>query len=217
MKIQLLILCLLIPLLTQAQSKKYPPRDESDKEPQLKTFVIELKEIIRTKDDRRLLPLLHPKIKLDFDEGFGVEKFNIEWTPEDKNSRLWPLLERIVNMGGVFPRRPEPFYNFVFPYVNQVELEDSDQHFNTLVVTGKDVNVREKPDATSNVVGQLTHDVVWFVYEKSIIDQWYYIETADKKIKGFVRNEFVYSPVDYRLFLTNEKEKWMISCLIAGD
>jgi hypothetical protein len=208
---------LLIAVFTQAQVKKYPPRDESGKDPQLKLFVTDLKEIIRTKDEKRLIAVLHPKVKFDFDEGFGIEKFKTEFTPGDKNSTLWPILERIVDLGGVFLRRPDPNYKFVFPYVNDMELTDGDDYFNTMVITGKDVNVREKPDATSKIVGKLTYDVVTFDYKKSQIDNWYYIETADKKIKGFVQNEFVYSPVDYRMFLTNANGKWLIICLIAGD
>jgi hypothetical protein len=67
------------------------------------------------------------------------------------------------------------------------------------------------------VVGQLTYDIVGFDYEKSKMDDWYFVETTDKKISGYVSSDFVYSPVDYRMFLTKEKGKWMISCIIAGD
>jgi hypothetical protein len=212
-----LILSLFVCLQAEGQVKKYPPRDESGKDPELRQFVFSLKEIIRTKDEKRFLLMLHPKIKFDFDEGVGIEKFKNAWTPANKNSSLWPILERIVNMGGVFNKRPEPFYTFVFPYVNEIELAEGDEYFNTMVITGKNVIVREKPDPNSKAAGLLTYDVVKFDYEKSKVDQWYYIETLDKKLKGFVKNEFIYSPVDYRMFLTKEKGKWMISCLVAGD
>jgi hypothetical protein len=213
----LILLLLLVPVCSFAQTK-FPPKDDSSKSPQLQAFVNELKEIIRNKDSQKLLTRVHPKIKFDFDEGFGIEKFKAEWKPEDKNSVLWVIMNKIVGLGGVLVTdSKDPFYAFVFPYVNVVELQDGDDYFNTLFVTGKAVQVREKPDLNSKVVGQLTYDVITYDYEKSQMKNWYFIQTKDKKISGYVRSDFVYSPVDYRMFLSNEKGKWMISCLVAGD
>ncbi len=214
----LTFLLLTISVLALGQNSKFPPRDDSGNNPELQLFVRELKEIIKNKDSQRLLAKVHPQIKFDFDEGIGVEKFKKNWKPEDKNSSLWPIMSKIVGLGGVFVKnRTNPFFDFVFPYVNEVDLEDGDEYFTTLVITNKDVKVREKPDLNSKVVGQLTYDIVSYDYEKSKDEKWYFIQTADKKISGYISSDFAYSPVDYRMFLTKEKEKWMISCIIAGD
>jgi hypothetical protein len=206
-----------ISILALGQNNKLLPRDDSGKTPQLQLFVKELKEIINNKDSQRLLTIVHPQIKFDFDEGIGIEKFKENWKPENKNSSLWIVMSKIVGLGGVFNRnRTEPFYDFVFPYVNQVDLEDGDDYFTTLVITNKGVNVREKPDLNSKLVGQLTYDIVRYDYEKSK-DKWYFIQTGDKKISGYISSDFAYSPVDYRMFLTKEKGKWMISCIVVGD
>ena len=213
---KLTLLFIMISFAASGQ-QKYPPRDDSAKSPELKLFVNDLKEIIRNKDSGKLLELVHPKVQFDFDEGVGVEKFQQKWTPEDKNSPLWTIMDKIVGLGGVFVKdRSNPFFDFVFPYVNEVDL-DADEYFNTLVVTGKDVNVRERPGLNAVVVGKLTYDIVSFDYEKSGDNDWYFVETTDKNISGYVNSDFVYSPVDYRMFLTKEKGKWMISCIVAGD
>lgn len=197
---------------------KCPPRDDSRKIPELKAFVDELKEIIENKDAQNLLARIHPRIQFDFDEGFGKEKFRARWNPDDKRSEVWVIMNRIVGLGGVFVKnRTNPFFDFVFPYVNEVDLEDPDQYFKTLVITGKDVNVREKPGLNAKVVGRLSYDIVTYDYEKSQMGYWYFVQTADKKITGYVSADLAYSPVDYRMFLTKEKGKWMISCLVAGD
>lgn len=214
----LTFLLLTISILTLGQDRKFPPRDDSGKSPELKLFVKELKEIIRNKDSQKLLKVVHPQIKFNFDEGIGIEKFRMTWKPEDKNSSLWTIMDKIVRLGGVFNKnRTEPFYDFVFPYVNEVELEDGEDYFTTLVITSKDVNVRERPDLNSRLVGQLTYDIVSYDYEMSKGNKWYFIQTADKKISGYISSEFAYSPVNYRMFLTKEEGKWMISCIIAGD
>jgi hypothetical protein len=213
----LTFLLLTVSILALGQNSKFPPRDDSEKNPELQLFVKELKDIIKNKDSQRLLRIVHPQIKFDFDEGIGVEKFKKNWKPEDKNSSLWIVMSKIVGLGGVFNKnRTEPFYDFVFPYVNEVDLEDGDDYFTTLVITNKGVNVREKPDLNSKLVGQLTYDIVSYDYEKSK-DKWYFIQTGDKKISGYVSSDFAYSPVDYRMFLTKDNGKWMISCIVTGD
>lgn len=209
---------LIIPFFTLGQTTKFPPMDESGKTSELKSFVVELKETIESRDGQKLLELIHPQIKFDFDEGIGKEKFRAKWNPESKNSEIWPIMDRIVGLGGVFTKDgANPFFDFVFPYVNEVDLEDADQYFNTLVITGKDVNVRERPNLASKVVGRLTYDIVTYDYEKSQIGNWYFVQTTDKSIRGYVSADLAYSPVDYRMFLTKEAGTWMISCLVAGD
>jgi hypothetical protein len=215
--LRLIILFLIIPCLAQAQDK-YPPRDDSAKSPELQSFVSELKQIIKNKDSEKLLARIHPRVRFDFDEGVGIQNFKERWQPDNRNSKVWDIMDKIVGLGGVFVKnRTDLFYDFVFPYVNEVDLKDADQYFNVLVVTGKDVRVREKPDWKSAIIGHLTYDVVNFDYEKSSMGEWYYVETSDKKISGYVSSDFVYSPVDFRMFLTKKKGRWMISCLIAGD
>jgi hypothetical protein len=212
------VVLLVVSVLAKGQSLKFPPRDESNRDPELSKFVSTLKEIIQQKHHRRLIDAIHPQIKFDFDEGIGIERFNNKWHPEKTDSELWTILDKIVNLGGVFASdKPDDFFRFVFPYVNQVELGDDDDYFRTMVVTAENVKLRDRPTVSGKIVGHLSYDVVTFDYEKSKDTKWYYIVTKDKKLAGYVNEQFVYCPVDYRMFLTKEKGKWMISCLVAGD
>jgi hypothetical protein len=109
------------------------------------------------------------------------------------------------------------FFDFVFPYVNEINFSDPGQYFSTLVITGRNVRIGAEPNMKSDVVAMLTYDVVHYDYEKSDNKEWYFVETLDKKISGYVSSKFVYSPIDYRMFLTKETGHWMISCVVAGD
>jgi hypothetical protein len=105
-----LTVILWVHFLTTAQSK-FPPKDESGNSPELKLFVSELKEIIANKDSRKLLEVVHPRIKFDFDDGIGIEKFKLQWKPEEKNSALWAIMTRVVELGGVFDKDGKnPFF-----------------------------------------------------------------------------------------------------------
>ncbi len=227
------LIILVIPHLGLSQAMKLLPRDESAKDSSLNLFVAELKQTIKYKDVKRLMKIIHPKIQVGFDDGIGIDAFVNSWSPEKKESELWYVMNKIVKLGGVFTKNESnPFFRFVFPYINQIELKNPDDFFYVLVVTGKDVNVRERPELKSKVLGQLTYDVVRYDYEKSYPKlaqeriphvsyygpkEWYYIETSDKVLKGYIYYDFVWSPIDCRMFLTQENGKWMISCIVSGD
>ncbi len=141
--------------------------------------------MIENRDSQKLFSILHPNIKFDFDEGIGIEKFKQKWLPQDRNSELWPILRTIVDLGGVFVKNEsDPFYRFVFPYVNEVEL-DGDVYFNTLVITTNNAPLYEKPDEKSRVLAHLSYDVVGYDYEKSKPGEWSFVQ-VDKTISGYI-------------------------------
>jgi hypothetical protein len=146
MKSLFTVLTLLLTFSAHSQTK-FPPIDDSSKDEKLKTFVATLKATIKERDGNRLISMIHPDMKITFDGENGIDAFRKEWKPEDKESDLWILLNKLVGLGGVFLTDPQDqFYSFVFPYVNKVGPVNADDYFNILVVTATDVNVREKPD-----------------------------------------------------------------------
>lgn len=82
------------------------------------------------------------------------------------------------------------------------------------------------------MVGQFSYDIVKVDYEKSFpsfgeakiegvtyigTKLWYYTESLDGKLKGFVFWDYIWSPIGYRAnfeFIDNE---WKMTVLVAGD
>ena len=145
---------------------------------------------------------------------------------------VWPLLKRAIKLGGVFLHDTNDLtgrYQFVFPYVYNLPLDIEDDYFNIGVITGKNVNLRDGPDTASPIKSKLTYDVIWFLdgdqYGRTRSGtnphgdpEWYQVETYDRQKRGWVNWRYVYSPMDYRIFLFKDgKGSWKISAFLAGD
>ena len=217
MKCMTLVLLIAIHSFATGQ-KQYPPRDESGKDKALSSFAAQLKLVIKNKDGDQLVKMISPAIQNGFGDDSGVENFKKFWKPKDKTSELWKILTRMVNLGGVF--MGEDKSSFVYPYIFTLDGNELSDPFSMMLVTGTNVNVREKPDLKAKVITMLSYVPVEINYEKSIPPenpQWYFITTPDKKISGFMFGDFLYSPIGYRMFLTKQNGKWLITSLVAGD
>lgn len=212
-----------------AQPSKFPPINDIGKDKSLVTFVHQLKVAVQKKDKAYVLSVLDEKVMNSFDGEDNPAEFINIWDWEKDTVSLWHYLGRVLELGGAFNIHPEDRYTVVFPYLCNIDLENGDEYFKVGVITGKNVNLREKPELSAKVVGQLTHDVVWFVEGEQVLrktqgtntfgdPEWYQIETIDHKKKGWVFWKYVYSPVNYRLFLFKDKKgNWKISTFLAGD
>lgn len=194
------------------------PRDESGKDSSLASMVLNLKRIIYSKDFNALLTCIHPEIQIGFDGNNGKDAFKEEWSSIQNQSKLWPILKRLIDLGGVFIKE-DPKNMFVFPYAYEVDLGEVEDAYNLFIVTGKNVNVREAPSLTAKVTGKLSYNVVTrdFSIPDKENNEWLLINTLDKKIKGNVHRDFLYSPSDYRLFLKKEKNTWLVYMFLIGD
>ncbi|MEM8901508.1 MAG: hypothetical protein AAGC85_25590, partial [Bacteroidota bacterium] len=132
--------------------------------------------------------------------------------------------------GGSFEKGNTYYIPYVFSDWSNYRKYDAFSH---MAVTGSRVNVRNKPDLhASSVLGQITYEVVKVNYDKSfplygtaqnnnkdyVGDKlWYYIESLDGRLKGYIYWEFVWSPISHRLGLNKIDGIWQITFLVAGD
>lgn len=216
-----LLLFSIVPLLS-AQPGKFPPPNDMAKDKSLVAFVNQLKTAVKKKDKAFLLSVLDKDIRNGFGGNDGIEEFKKQWNWSKDTLTVWHRLQQVLNIGGGFMEgEPGIPRMYAFPYVFNLDPGDADI-FSVGVITGKNVNFREKPDLKGKVITQLTYDVVEFSGEtrgKNAVGdpEWYQVETANHK-KGWVFWQYVYSPVNYRLLLTkNSQGKWKITAFLAGD
>lgn len=202
-----------------AQPSKFLPPNDLGKDKSLVTFVSQLKTAVKKKDKAALLSLLDKDIKNNFGGNGGIEEFKQQWHWPKDTLTVWHHLQRVLDIGGGFMNQGAES-NYAFPYVFNLDIGEGDI-FSAGVITGKNVNLREKPDLKAKVLTQLSYDVVKFSGEtrgkNAVADpEWHQIETANHK-KGWVFWKYVYSPVGYRLILYKDKGKWKVSAFVAGD
>ena len=162
----------------------------------------------------------------------GIETFLNYWTPENDSTDFWPYLKRVVDMGGVFLHDEGDEtgrHQFVFPYTYDIDLEMEDDYYMAGAITGKNVNLRSAPNMNSKVVTRLSHNIIFFIYEEEADatdvgvnscgdPEWYQVTTYDKKFRGWVNWQYVYSLMGPRLFLFKDKTgDWKISAFVEGD
>ena len=81
--------------------------------------------------------------------------------------------------------------------------------------------MRSKADMNSSVVASLSYNVVEIVNSVKANKNaekvsWYEVKTLGGK-RGFVKAEFVRSPIDYRAGFEKQNGKWVMTAFIAGD
>jgi hypothetical protein len=221
----------LIVFTAYSQEKIVLPRNETGQDPSLATFVAELKKAITDQNADWIKSVLDKDVMSSLGDEPGIESFLNYWTPENNSTDFWPYLKRAVDMGGVFlhdQNDESGRFQFVFPYVYDIEMDQDDDYYMIGAITGKNVNLRSAPDTKSKVITQLSHHVIYFNYEDQDMSnvalnscgdpEWYLIETYDKKYKGWVNWQYVYSVTGPRLFLfKDQKGRWKISAFVAGD
>ncbi len=232
MKIFFSILISTVPLILFAQDRVCVPEDETNLDPTLVTFVADMKKAIDARDEKWIDSVLDHQVVSSYGDEEGIETFRMYWSPENDSTDFWPYITRVIDMGGVFLRDDNDEsgrYQFVFPYVYDMELDLEDDYFMMGVITGKNVNLRSAPRKDAEVITQLTYNVVHLIpaEEEDLAKMtlhgfgdpdWYQVMTMDKKYKGWVYWQYIYDLHGPRLFLFKDKTgHWKISAFVAGD
>jgi hypothetical protein len=230
--IPLLIALLLIPILAFCQIKTLPPKNETGNDPSLTVFVSALSQAIEARDEMFIIRSLSDDVVASYGDDQTIEAFIRYWEIENESSAFWYHLSRVISLGGVFLHDTADQtgkYQFVFPYTYAMDIGLDDDYFMLGVITGKNVNLRAEPDMSSRVITQLNHNIIYYLPDEenfaSIsgknafgLPQWYFITTYEKRYKGWVNWQYVYSLMGPRLFLYKDPGGvWKISAFVEGD
>lgn len=201
------------------QEKLLPPNVEIE-DLVLNKFISDLKEAVKNKDNKYIIGILSSNILTSHGGNGGVDEFKAHWNWASDDSPFWITMDKLLQLGGG-KYKGDRFYKI--PYVSSNWPNDEKYSvFEYMAITGTNVNVRINPELkTSEVVGQFSYDIVKVDYEKSIryFDEtiWYYTESFDKKLKGFVFRDYIWSPVDYRVTFEFIDNEWKMTILVQGD
>lgn len=217
-------------IFSQNKIKSYKifPVDESKKDSSLSRFLNNLKTICINKDTTSLYILLDSGIVTSWGGGQeGKEAFTRHWKlSKPDSSELWQTMLKIIKLGGVFDKDDEGMF-FNMPYAN------SNIFFNKVVSEVMPywiyiclVNrepVYNKPNTNSLIVGYLSYDIVYYNDKKTSIQnlpkesKFMFIETVNKKIKGWVQYDNFYCDAGLKLIIRKKKNQWKIVGLFPFD
>lgn len=196
-------------LVTPQQQGKYAPRDECGKLAGAREFREKLAQAVANNDAAAIAAMASPVIKLGFGGDDGRERFVEKLKAPD--GEMIKELAALLPLGCAATGED----GLTIPWHFAQDMGDIDGYSAT-IVTGADVPLYAKADASSAVSQKLSWDVVLLnagLYPERPFQQ---VETRDGK-KGFVATDKLRSLLDYRLLANRENGEWKITALLAGD
>jgi len=217
----LLFLCLVVFGFfgTSAQERYIKPVDEAAKDASFLAFRTKLIAAAKKHDAKYILSIVDPKIQSTFGDDDGLRYFKRVWKIESPKSDFWTEFLPVITNGGTFSKENG---NKIFsaPYTFNGFPDDLDS-FAYSAIFGNNVNLRAKPEMNATIVGKLSYNIVEItetIKDKNNAekDAWYEIKTLGGK-RGYVKAEFVRSPIDYRAGFEKKNGQWKMIYFIAGD
>ena len=218
----LFVLCLIVLSFSNAlaQERFVKPVDEAKKDTSFLAFRTKLIEAVKKRDAKYILSIVDQNIKNSFGGNNEIEEFKERWKINDSKSEFWNEFLPVITNGGKFIEGEDKM--FCAPYSFTESPDDLDA-YSYNVIFGKNIKLRSKPDLRAKIIAQLSYNVVKVDYENSIKINaeefeysWLRVETLGGK-KGFVKAEFVRSPIDYRACFEKKRGKWKMTAFISGD
>lgn len=220
----LILLAIILPFafsnVVLAQKERYvTPVDEAKNDASFYAFREKLVAAVKMRDAKYILSIVDRDIKNSFGGNDGIEEFKKRWKINGSKSEFWDEFLPVITNGGKFIKEGTNKLFFA-PYSFNSFPDDLDA-FSYSVIFGNNVNLRSKADAVSPVVSSLSYNIVEIVEavkEKENAEKvlWYEVKTLGGK-RGFVKAEFVRSPIDYRAGFEKKNGKWKMTAFIAGD
>lgn len=216
-----------------ASGQRFDVRPQNDmyKDLTLYAFVSELKFIVATKDKKALMAVVDSNIKCSFGGDKGIDDFRRMWMIDAPGSPIWSNLSRLVRAGGTMDASQQ---TVCFPYLFTASIPDSVDLVNVFFVTGGHIDIRQRPDSVSRILAYLSDELIYrrgdtthtapcrnknhaHYYQAGERQDWVAVSNFDKTVNGYVYWDYLWSPFDYRMFVSRRSGQWRITSLIAGD
>ena len=168
------------------------------------------------RDVRALVAEIGPAFRVDFDGGKGPSAFRSRWRLSEPDSDLWPVLTRLLAVGGTF-------YSpalFAVPYVYTRFPTDLDP-FEHVAVLQPDTPLRSTADLSDKGFLRAGTDIFRLTQPlrpPARLDRvaWVNVVTANGA-RGYLPASAVYSPAGYRAFFERQRGRWRWISLVCAD
>ena len=201
------------------QERYLRPIDEAKQDPSFYAFRTRLISATEARDIKFILSILDRNIEVSFGGHKGISGFKEYWEIDKPTSKFWDEFLIVLKNGGAFERKNGRRVNlFVAPYT-YASFPDLDAYEHS-VIFGSNINLRERPETTAGVIDKLSYNIVKIeeTIEKKGLEEadWYRVATLGGK-KGWIKAEYVRSPLDYRAAFEKKRGQWKMTVLISGD
>ncbi len=204
-----------------SQERYVKPVDKGINDASFVAFRKKLIAAAERKDSKYIYGIVDRNIELSYGGDKGTADFKKIWRIEKADSKFWSEFLPVIKNGGkfFFEGGDEEFWA---PYTFS-SFPSGFDGFEHEAIFGNNVNLREKPTASAEVTTTLSYNIVKVDYENSVKLKtseteydWLKVETLGGK-KGYVKADYVRSPIDYRACFEKKGGIWKMTAFIAGD
>lgn len=217
------------PIAVATPSGPYAPRNDCGELPGAQAFLDQVNAAVAARDVDAFVNLADVHVRLGFggEDGAANLRESLEAPDNGQDGSMWDEIAELMAMGCAVSETGESTTITLPWYFAQ---DTGGDPFETMIVTGEDIAVREAADGTSRQVATVSWDAVQLVPEEETAgivfggpDEtgWRRVQLMSgpgaDPVTGYMRAETLRSVVDYRLLAHNGDGRWKISALLAGD
>ena len=201
-----------------AQGVKLPPVDEGAGDPGWIRFRARLLEALEKRDQKFILGIIDGKIR-NISRTDGVAEFRKLWEPHSADSPLWVELPKLLFLGGAFVKRGKAGNEFCAPYVHYKWPDNAADASGAIIA--KEALMKAKPSTAAETLQTLSYDLVkvldWEVADEDKESKQKWVKIQTKAGDGYVPEEQVRSPLEYRACFVRSDAGWRMTGLEAGQ
>lgn len=214
-----LMLFMLFATVAVAQEQKLPPVDEGTNDATWPRFKARLIDALARRDRQFIRGIVDRKIRNTTDTD-GSAEFEKLWELQSDASPLWNELPKLLFLGGVFVKRDGNIVEFCAPYVHYKWPENPGGNADGAIIA-KETLLKTQPSATSATLAALSYDLVavddWEVADENKDSAQKWVKLKARAGEGYVPEEHVRSPLEYRACFVNSGGRWRMTALEVGE
>ena len=214
-----LTLLLLFATASPAQEFKLLPADEGANDASWLRFRARLLVALVRRDQQFILGIVDPKIR-NMSGPAGIAEFKKQWEPQLAASSLWVELPKLLFLGSVFVKRDKNVNELCAPYVYYSWPEDAGANASGAIIA-KETSLKAQPSGNAATLGSLSYDLVnvldWEVADNNKESTQKWVKLIAKAGEGYVPEEHVRSPLEYRACFVKTGAHWRMSGLEVGE
>ncbi len=202
-----------------AQHIKLLPVDEAASDASWLRFKARLLDALVRRDQKFVISIVVGKIR-NISDTDGIAEFRKLWELNSANSPIWVELPKILFLGGAYVKRDKGVTEFCGPYVHYKWPDDAPANA-TGAIIAREVLVKTAPSADAGTLQTLSHDLVnvidWEVADDSKDNRQPWVKIQTKAGVGFVPDEQIRSPLEYRACFVKSGASWRMTGLEVGE
>ncbi len=202
-----------------AQDARLLPVDEAAGDLSWLRFKNSLLDSLVRRDQKFVLGIVDPRIR-NFSPKDGITEFRKLWEPQSAGSPLWVELPKILFLGGAFVKREKGVTEFCAPYVHYKWPGDAPAGVDGAIIA-KETLMKAQPSTAAETLRTLSYELVrvldWEVADESVGGRQPWVKIQTVTGLGFVPEEHVRSPLEYRACFVKSGANWRMTGLEVGE